>query len=105
MREAPESAEYARAVFATFHQQIEEVEGRAAGARAILSLTADDVPEELFTQPAEHYPPALAPVAANPVKREEAIGALNRFSLINFLPDKRTFSVHRLVQAARFQPL
>src|SRR5262249_4235530 len=29
-----------------------------------------------------------------------AIGALNRFSLVDFVADARTFSVHRLVQAA-----
>jgi tetratricopeptide (TPR) repeat protein len=104
MREAPESAEYGRAVFATFQEQVEQVEARAPGARAILSLAAfygpDDIPEELFTQAAEHYPAALAQVATSPVKLEKAIGALNRFSLVDFVPDTRTFSVHRLVQAA-----
>ena len=104
LREAPESAEYDRAVFATFQEQIEQVEARAPGARAIVSLAAfyapDDIPEELFTQAPEHYPAALAQVAASPVKLEKAIGALNRFSLVHFIPDTRTFSVHRLVQAA-----
>jgi tetratricopeptide (TPR) repeat protein len=104
MREAPESAEYGRAVFATFQEQVEQAEARAAGARAILSLAAfyapDDIPEELFTQAAKHYPAALAQVAANSVKIEKAIGALGRFSLIDFARNTRTFSVHRLVQAA-----
>jgi hypothetical protein len=40
MREAPESVEYERAVFATFQEQIEQAEARAPGARAILSLAA-----------------------------------------------------------------
>src|SRR5262249_14150957 len=79
------------------------VEARAPGAGAILSLAAfyapDDIPEELFTQAAEHYPVALAQLATSPVKFEKAIGALIRFSLVDFVPDKRTFSVHRLVQA------
>ena len=76
MREAPESAEYDRAVFATFQEQVEQVEARAPGARAILSLAAfyapDDIPEELFTKAAEHYPVALAQVANSPVKLEKA---------------------------------
>jgi tetratricopeptide (TPR) repeat protein len=101
MREAPESAEDHRAVFATFQQQIKEL---ATGARGILFLAAfyapDDIPEELFTQSAELYPPALADVAADPLKLEEAIGALNRLSLIDFATEPRTFSVNRLVQAA-----
>jgi hypothetical protein len=104
MREVPESAEHHRAVFATFQEQAAQVELRAPGARAILSLAAfyapDNIPEELFTQTAGHYPAALAPVA-NPVKLEQAIGALNRFSLVDFVADTRTFAVHRLVQAAR----
>ena len=104
MGEAPESAEYDRAVFATFKQQVEQVEARAPGARAILSLAAfyapNDIPEELFTQTAVHYPTALAQVAASPLTLEKAIGALIRFSLVDFVPDTRTFSIHRLVQAA-----
>ena len=104
MQEAPESAEYDRAVFATFQEQVEQVEARAPGARAILSLAAfyapEDIPEELFAQAAEHYPAALSHVVASPVKLEKAIGALIRFSLVDFVPETRTFSVHRLVQAA-----
>jgi hypothetical protein len=69
MREAPESAEYDRAVFATFREQIETAEARAPGARAVLSLAAffapDNIPEELFAQAAAHYPADLAEVAAD----------------------------------------
>jgi tetratricopeptide (TPR) repeat protein len=104
MREAPESAEYDRAILATFQEQVDQVEARAGGARAILSLAAfyapDDIPEELFRQDFELYPPTLAHVIVNPLEREKAIGALNRFSLIDFSAETRTFSVHRLVQAA-----
>ena len=94
MGEAPESAEYDQAVFSTFQQQVEQAEARVPGPRAILSLAAfyapNDIPEELFTQAAEHYPAALAQVAANPVKLEKAIGALIRFSLVDFARDART---------------
>jgi hypothetical protein len=84
MREAPESVEYERAVFATFREQIEQAE-----ARAILSLAAfyasDDIPEELFTQAPGNYPAALARFVASPVELEKAIGALSRFSLVDFV--------------------
>jgi tetratricopeptide (TPR) repeat protein len=104
MNEAPEGAEYDRAVFATFQEQAIQAEERAPGARAVLSLAAfyapDDVPEELFEQAVETYPAALAQVAADTLAREKAIGALNRFSLIEFDAGRRTFSIHRLVQAA-----
>ena len=76
----------------------------ASGARAILSLAAfyapEDIPEELFSQKAEQYPAALAEVATNELKLVEAIGGLIRFSLLEFDRDKRTLSIHRLVQAA-----
>lgn len=104
MRRAPESAEYDRAVFATFQQQAEQVEARVPGARAVLSLAAfyapTDIPEELFDQGAQSYPPAFGPLAADPVALEQAIGILNRYSLVDFAAGSRTFSLHRLVQAA-----
>jgi hypothetical protein len=104
MNETPESAEYDRAVFATFREQAEQAEARAPGARAILSLAAfyapDDIPEELFTQAIENYPQALATTVASPVALEKAIGILNRLSLVDFVAGARTFSVHSLVRAA-----
>jgi hypothetical protein len=104
MNAAPADADYPRAVFATFRAQIEDADARAPGARAVLSLAAfyapDDVPEELFQQPPEHYPAALAAVVADPLRLEQALGALDRLSLIDFAPDTRTFQVHRLEQAA-----
>ncbi len=104
MHEAPPDAEYPRAVFATFQEAIAQAEREARGAGAVISLAAffapDDVPEELFAQPAERYPPALAELLAVPGGMDDAIGALAHLSLVDFHPDKRTFSVHRLVQAA-----
>ena len=104
MREAPRDAEYGRAVFATFQQALEEAESEAQGARAVLSLAAffapDDIPEELFRQPSHSYPPMLAELVVDPDVTDEAIGALAHLSLIDFDPARRSFSVHRLVQAA-----
>ena len=76
----------------------------APGAGAVISLAAffapDDIPEELFAQPPECYPPALAELLTVPGGMDDAIGALAHLSLVDFHPEKRTFSVHRLVQAA-----
>jgi len=78
MREAPESTEYDRAVFATFQEQVGQVETRAQGARAILSLAAfyalDAIPEELFTQSAERYPRSADNPAALPSRRGLHLG-------------------------------
>ncbi len=104
MSEAPEDAEYPRAVFATFNQAISEAEAKAPGARAVLSLAAfyapDAIPEELFQQPPQCYPPALAGVATDKKALAEAMGKLHNLSLIDFEPARRVFSVHRLAQAA-----
>ncbi len=104
LREAPADVAYDRAVYATFMQQVEQAEVRAPGAGAVLSLAAfyapDEIPEELFTQAPEYYPAALAEVLANPLQYEQAVGALDKLSLVEFAPETRTFRVHRLVQAA-----
>jgi tetratricopeptide (TPR) repeat protein len=116
MSRAPRGAEYQRAVFATFQTAIAEAEAQAEGAAAVLCLAGffapDAIPEELFQQNSELYgalKPALPDARAaadlrsaisDPILTEEAIGALDRLSLIAFSPETRTFSMHRLVQAA-----
>ena len=71
MKEAPKGAAYKASVFATFQLAMEQAEAEAPGARAVLSLAAlyapDNIPEELFKQSPEIYPPALQPVAASEV--------------------------------------
>ena len=104
MGAAPKDAEYDRAVFATFMQAVEEAEAEARGARAVVSLAAffgpDAIPEELFRQQIADAPPELAAVLADASAFDDALGALDHLSLVNFEPAGRTFSVHRLVQAA-----
>jgi tetratricopeptide (TPR) repeat protein len=104
MNEAPRDAEYPRAVFATFQEALAEAEREAPGAAAVMSLAAlfapDDIPEELFRQPPECYPPALAERVRTLGAVDEAIGALAHLSLVDFHPASRTFSAHRLVLAA-----
>lgn len=105
LKEMPKSADPRRAaVFTTLMTNVRQAEASAAGAGAVLSLAAfcapDDIPEELFKQAAALYPPALQPVVGDAVALEQAIGALGDLSLIEFRPEERDFSVHRLVQVA-----
>ena len=104
MNEAPKGAEYPRAVFATFREALAEAEREARGASAVMSLAAffapDDIPEQLFRQPPDRYPPALADLVAKPDAIDDAIGALANLSLVDFHPESRTLSVHGLVLAA-----
>ncbi len=108
----------ARSVFATFRQAIAQAEQQAPGAAAVCCLAAffapEDIPEELFLQRlegSEDLRPTLtdavtpardlrSTIEAGELDVDEAIGALDRLSLITFSAATRTFSLHRLVQAA-----
>ena len=83
---------------------MEQAEAESPGARAVMSLAAfyapGNIPEELFKQSPDIYPPALQPVVASESRLTEAVSALDHLSLADFDPAERTFSVHRLVQAA-----
>ncbi len=113
---APRNAEYPLSVFATFQAAIAEAEQQAPGAAAILCLAArfapDDVPDELFRQPAELYSevrpdlPGEAPALDlrtalhDGLRVDEALGTLDRLSLLTFSPAAQTYSIHRLVRLA-----
>jgi tetratricopeptide (TPR) repeat protein len=117
LKRAPHGAEYPHSVFATFNTSIVHAEQEAAGAAAVLcfasSFAPDAIPEELFHQPIEHYlasaQPAVAQgggaldlrsVIADELSLDEALGALDRLSLLAFAESSRTYRVHRLVQLA-----
>jgi tetratricopeptide (TPR) repeat protein len=105
-------------VFATFQAATVSAEREVPGAAAVLCLAGhfapDTIPEELFRQNAEVYPEelrltlpgtsasvrGLRATVADPSGVDEALGTLNRFSLIDYETTTRTFTVHRLVQAA-----
>jgi tetratricopeptide (TPR) repeat protein len=100
LKSAPRTAEYPRSVFATFSAAIAQAEEQAAGAAAALRFAAsfapDGIPDELFRQPRELY------VAGFPegYQLDEALGALDRLSLLAFSDASRSYSLHRLVQLA-----
>ena len=104
MNSLPKDAEYRSPVFATFRAALSQAADEAHGAIALMSLAAffaaDDIPEELFQQAPDLYPPDLSVLSANQPRLAEALGVLDDLSLIEFVPGTRTFSVHRMVQAA-----
>lgn len=116
LRKAPRNAEYPQSVFATFNTAIAQVESDAPGAAALLCLAAsyapDAIPDELFRQAAGTYALGLQPkvsegtalqlhsVVGDEVRINEALGALDRLSLLTFANYPRTYSMHRLVQLA-----
>jgi tetratricopeptide (TPR) repeat protein len=104
MSELPKDAEYRSPVYATFRAALLQAEQEASGATALMSLAAffapDDIPKELFQQNAALYGQDLEPVVSKPVRLAELLGVLDDLSLIDFEPETRTFSTHRVVQAA-----
>ncbi len=116
LHNAPRGAEYPRSVFATFITAIAQAEQQVPGAAAVLSFAAsfapDAIPDELFRQASEYYAEGLQPVLsdgvaldlrsaiADELRLDEALGALDRLSLLSFTQSSRTYSMHRLVQLA-----
>src|SRR5579871_694626 len=104
LKNAPAAAEYPRSVFATFTTAIAHAEKEAPGAAAALYFAAsyapDAIPDELFRQAPENYPDDLRPALSDDLRLDEALGALDRLSLLSFAPASRTYAIHRLVQLA-----
>jgi tetratricopeptide (TPR) repeat protein len=93
----PEDTEYPHSVATVWQTSIEAAEGRCPAARPLLELLAflgpDAVPRTLL----DAAPKALPEGLQDPADRDEAIGALHRFFLLQ--ADPGTLTVHRLVQA------
>lgn len=117
LAQVPKGAQYDHAVFATFRESILNAERDRPGAAAVLCLAAffapDGIPEEFFKLDLKNYEDVsprvengavsaigLRSVIADSILLEEAIGELDRLSLIQFSTETRTFTMHRLVQAA-----
>lgn len=104
LKNAPRGAEYPQSVFATFTAAIAQAEKEAAGASAVLCFAAsfapDAIPDELFRQSAECYCAEVRDAITDEFRLDEALGALDRLSLLAFSAASRTYSVHRLVQLA-----
>ncbi len=116
LKNAPSAAEYPRSVFATFSTAIAQAEQQAPGAAALLCFAAsfapDAIPDELFRQGVEHDIDGLQPVLADGVALDfrstiademlvdEALGALDRLSLLSYAQSSQTYGMHRLVQLA-----
>ena len=88
-------------VAATWSLSFEKVHKANPAAADLLRLCAfldpDGIQEEIFTEGASELGPTLQPVAADPIKLNEAIGALLTYSLVRRNPE-HTLTVHRLVQ-------
>jgi tetratricopeptide (TPR) repeat protein len=89
-------------VTTTFSLSLEKVQQANPAAAELLWLCAflhpDDISEEIITEGAPELDPVLHHVA-DPIKLDEAIGELLKYSLILRDANSKMISIHRLVQA------
>ncbi len=89
-------------VATTWSLSFEKVQQANPAAADLLRLCAfldpNVIQEEILTKGATELGPVLKPVATDPIKLNEAMGALLAYSLVRRYPD-HTFTVHRLVHA------
>lgn len=93
--------DYPDTVATTWKLAMEKIREECPAAAELLILCAflapNDIPLKLFSDGAQYLPNSLAAMAKDELNRDDAIGALRRYSLIERKDE--TLSVHRLVQA------
>jgi tetratricopeptide (TPR) repeat protein len=79
---------------------IEQRNALAADLLRVCSLLHPDaIPEELFLQGAVHLGPALVAIETDPLAFNNALAAIQSFSLLRRSSREQTLSMHRVVQA------
>jgi len=92
------------AVWAASFTRVEQESPAGAALLKLISFFAPDaIPLELISGGAKHLPEPLAAAVASPVRLNQAVGALMRYSLIR--REGAMLSLHRLVQAVTRQRL
>jgi tetratricopeptide (TPR) repeat protein len=101
-REVPPS-DYEKTVATTWELAMDEVRKESTAAADLLNLLAflspDDIPLELLRQGGELLPEPLAGAVADDLAWDDALAALQRYSLVDVRSAADSLSVHRLVQA------
>ena len=96
-------ADHPAPVATTWSLSFQQVKEKNSAAADFLNLCAylspDAIPEEILTKGISHLGPVLSPVAADTILLNQAMEALRAYSLIKRDPERKTLSIHRLVQA------
>jgi tetratricopeptide (TPR) repeat protein len=97
------SDDYPASLAATWELSFEAVREHSVAASDLLNLCAffapEDIPLDLIVAGAEYLPNSLKNVLLEPLQRDDIVGELGNYSLVEVDRDKYTVSVHRLVQA------
>jgi tetratricopeptide (TPR) repeat protein len=98
---------YLKTITTTWDISLQAIENEFPEAVDLLKLFAflspDDIPKSLLAAEAEDLPEPLRSILQDPIKLNDAVAALRRYSLIDIADD--SFSIHRLVQAVTFDSL
>jgi nucleoside phosphorylase/tetratricopeptide (TPR) repeat protein len=83
-------------------QKVQQANPAAAELLQLCAFLAPDlIPEELFRDGTDYWPPLLREAAADLFAFQQMIAELLKFSLVRRLSDDRMLSIHRLVQAVQ----
>ncbi len=97
------ATDHPESVSASFSLSFEKVECANPTAADLLRFCAfldpDTIPEEFLTKSTAELGHNLEQLATNPVALDEALAVLRTYSLVRRVPETRTLTIHRLVQA------
>jgi tetratricopeptide (TPR) repeat protein len=97
------AAEHPEPVATTWSLSFQKIEEANPAASALLCVCAflapDAIAEKIFTEGASQLGEVLEPVAADPLKWNQALEEVRRYSLLKRQPATKSLSIHRLVQA------
>ncbi|GHO80418.1 tetratricopeptide repeat protein [Ktedonobacter sp. SOSP1-85] len=100
---------YPDSVATTWDLAFQQVEQANPAAAELLQLCAflapDHIPEELLSQGAAHWPPALQQAVSNYFTFSQMLKLLLAYSLVKRFPEERLLSIHRLVQVVQVERL
>lgn len=103
------SADYPHSVTTTWllsFQKVQQVNPAAAELLELSSFLAPDrIPEELLRDGAAYWPASLQQAVADPLRFQQMIADLLKFSLVKRLVEDRALSIHRLVQAVQMDTM
>jgi tetratricopeptide (TPR) repeat protein/DNA-binding XRE family transcriptional regulator len=108
-RRGMQATGYPEAVSTTWSLSFQRLEQTDAAAADLLRLCAflapDHIPEEFLSAGAAYWPAALQAAVSDPLRFNQMIEALLRFSLVKRLVEDHLLSLHRLVQAVQRERL
>ncbi|GHO64345.1 tetratricopeptide repeat protein [Ktedonobacter sp. SOSP1-52] len=108
-RRGRQATHYPESVATTWSLSFKYLEATNPAAAELLRscafLSPDAIPEEVLTEGAFHWPPALQAAVADRLSFNQMLEALLAFSLVKRFAEDRFLSIHRLVQVVQRERL